>query len=257
MNFFLLLIVEKIRRTAATCGGKLAAAAVGAAGVVIFCLVRLPWELEIVLQLFMIPGLMVFIAYKKKNIETWILNFVTLYMTAFLLGGIFTFIFSHSTIQNCLYQLNYHRSYEKPKIFFVIPALTALCMSAAGFWLKLRRFSKIRHTVDAVLIIHGVRVGLRALIDTGNRLYEPIGHQPVSIVEMSCVSRYFFEEDKLKLKVVPFHSIGKKEGILYALPVDTLEIPERGIKKESALVAFYDGTIGGGCHMILHADLTE
>lgn len=242
---------------AATCGRKLAAAAVGAAGILFFCFIRLPPGVESISELFILPGLMVVIAYKKKNIETWILNFITLYMTAFLLGGIFTFIFSHSTIQNCLYQLNYHRINEKPKIFFIVPALTALIISAAGLWLCVRRFSKMRHTVDAILIIHGVRVELRALIDTGNRLYEPIGHKPVSIVETACVSRYFFETDKLKLKVIPFHSIGKKRGILYALPVDALEIPERRIRKEAALIAFYDGTIGGGCRMIVHSDLAE
>ena len=52
-------------------------------------------------------------------------------------------------------------------------------------------------------MIHENRVELEAIIDTGNRLYEPIECRPVSIVESAAVRQYFNETDRKRISSRP------------------------------------------------------
>lgn len=253
MNIFLLAITGKIRRMSAKIGDVCQGAACGAMIAVGLSILRLPALLEAAAGWIGIPALMVMLAFKKKNIDTGIINFITLYMTAFLLGGSFTFLFGHTAVYSCLSPVRTIQ--EKSAVIFLCCGAGALLLTMTC----LRFFLTQKQTgcVQVILVIHEKCVELKAMIDTGNRLYEPIGHQPVSIVETAAVRQYFNDTDRKRIRVVPFHSIGRKHGLLYALPVDFLKVPEKNICIGGALIAFYSGTIDEKIHMILHPDLVK
>ena len=90
-----------------------------------------------------------------------------------------------------------------------------------------------------LLTVKGLEV--RALVDTGNRLYEPISQSPVMVVEQAFIKQYFKKEDMLKIRAVPYHSVGKRLGILYAFPVEAMEIKALNPEKGKGFCCFYDG----------------
>lgn len=66
-----------------------------------------------------------------------------------------------------------------------------------------------------------------ALIDTGNRLYDPFYHRPVILVEASMLEEILKqckEQQPEKLQYIPFHSIGKQNGILEGLMLDRVSL---------------------------------
>ena len=66
-----------------------------------------------------------------------------------------------------------------------------------------------------------------ALMDTGNKLYDPFFHKPVILVDekmMGEMLEYCRSECPEKLHFIPFHSVGKENGILEGITFDCVSI---------------------------------
>lgn len=103
-------------------------------------------------------------------------------------------------------------------------------MGAGGIlFLFLRHFS-LGHSQEnclcrATLVCGDNRLTVNALIDSGNSLTEPVSGKPVSVVEEE-VFRKLWHEEPPGFRAIPYHSIGRRHGILqgYLLPELQLEI---------------------------------
>ena len=104
---------------------------------------------------------------------------------------------------------------------------------------------------------------VKAIIDTGNFLKEPISKTPVIVVEkeklQEIVPSYILEnlnkiingdEIDLKeyipiLKIIPFTSLGKENGILVGLKADNvlIELEENVINIINVIIGIYDGEL--------------
>ena len=112
-----------------------------------------------------------------------------------------------------------------------IPVTGVLMMMAAGgvLFLFLRHFER-GHSQEhdiccATLICGNSRMTVNALIDSGNSLAEPISGRPVSVVDEKVFMGLKLNES-VGYRAIPYHSIGRKHGILrgYLLPELRLEI---------------------------------
>ena len=83
------------------------------------------------------------------------------------------------------------------------------------------------------------------LIDTGNGLTDPVSGQPVAIMEETVWNEMQKEKRPEKYKVIPFHSIGKKRGILEGYEVERIEIECESEKKEltNVTIAVFQGKL--------------
>ncbi|MCM1541402.1 MAG: sigma-E processing peptidase SpoIIGA [Blautia sp.] len=118
-----------------------------------------------------------------------------------------------------------------------IPADGILALMGAGgiLFLFLGYFSpgsRREHGIcRATLICAGNSLTVNALIDSGNSLVEPVSGKPVSVVDEK-VFQGLWREQPPGFRAIPYHSIGRKHGILqgYLLPVLRLEID--GVTRE-------------------------
>lgn len=118
-----------------------------------------------------------------------------------------------------------------------IPSGRILVLMGTGgiLFLFLRRFSvgqgQENCVCRATLVCGGNRLTVNALIDSGNSLTEPVSGKPVSVVDEK-VFRSVWLNEPTGFRAIPYHSIGKKHGILqgYLLPELQLEVDgvERG-----------------------------
>ncbi len=147
------------------------------------------------------------------------------------------------------------------KAYTLPSAACALLMAAfaASLWSWKRKREETAFA-DVELIDGEARIALKGLIDSGNGLYDPISHRPVSVVERACLEGCVELERPEKFRVIFYHTLGG-EGMMQAFEIEKLKVKWEGQDWviEKALLGLYDGKIAksGGYQMILHPALLK
>ncbi len=151
-----------------------------------------------------------------------------------------------------------------------------LLLCAAGEYLLVSLGARLpghqsKRTVPVLLTCEGRRVFLRALVDTGNLLRDPLTGNPVLIAERQAAARLFPRhcaptEQELchpaacleqlsqrwtpsRLRLVPYRAVGTERGLLLAVRVDEMEVD--GVLHGSRLVAVTPGRLGDSYHGLI------
>ena len=255
LNFFmdtlLLFLIRKILNRTATPFRIILGGAFGAG---MACVVTvIPWVpswLKLMAGYGCINIGMIKISFSEMNRRMGLRSALWMYGMAFVVGGI---------LEVLAVLIPFFRTYGM--------GLMAVCMTAAvtcgiiGFLYE--RWKQRRQCVIFPVTVRWKdrEVTLRALLDTGNSLYEPISHKPVSIVEKQAMQAVFGQEGPGLFRAVPFHSIGKAHGILdgYEMTELIIFLESGKIKIERPMVGLFDGKLSAGAayQMILHPALTE
>lgn len=75
-------------------------------------------------------------------------------------------------------------------------------------------------------------VSIEALIDTGNSLIEPISGKPVAVLDKAVFEQVFGEQKPAVFRVIPYHSVGKKAGVLPGYRLDRIVVETEENAKE-------------------------
>ena len=103
---------------------------------------------------------------------------------------------------------------------------------------------------------------IKALLDTGNCLYEPLTGKPVCLVEYGRLKTCLKDGTVIPgIRAIPYHSIGKKHGVLLGVTVDKLIFQNQGRKYEQSgcIVGIYKGKLSesGEFSAIVHPDILQ
>lgn len=127
-------------------------------------------------------------------------------------------------------------------------------------WMQNRKENCLR-TVRIYVPALKQEIRVKALVDTGNHLAEPVNGEPVSVISeklAQSMSSCFRPE---KYHVVPYQSVGKDRGILnaYELPGMIIEDHGKQVSREHVIVAICNAGIPEESiyQMILHPRLLE
>ena len=138
--------------------------------------------------------------------------------------------------------------------------VSATMAAAVVFMLIYHRIMEERCIYEVVLTENGENIELKALLDTGNLLTDPVSGKPVSVVEETDTLRQWMIKYPQKYKVIPYHSIGNEHGILEGIVLDELMIQKKKEKKveKDTIIALYAGKLSkdGTFQMILNHDLS-
>lgn len=102
---------------------------------------------------------------------------------------------------------------------------------------------------------------MKALIDTGNFLKEPINGYPVAILGRAASEKIFKNREKLedRFYIVPYSSIGKERGILEGYKADKIVVDGKAVK--NVVLAIYAGEFEGQgdkkYDLLLNSELLE
>ncbi|GEM_PF-1004928 len=113
-------------------------------------------------------------------------------------------------------------------------------------------------TAEVQLFCGKENTKVTALFDSGNRLLEPLTGRPVSIADSAVILPLLEEgwEEKRGFVMLPYHSIGKKQGWMRGVVIDSMKV--RSGKSTAVykrpVIAVYEGQVsaGGQYQMILH-----
>ena len=251
MNLYLLSITGKVLKCTATHGRILAGALLGAGTICIIILLPV-CNLQIRLLFGVIPVSMIMIrvVFAIRRPKLIIKSSVVMALCGFFFGSIVLWI------TNKLVWMERWRYGIWTFAFF-------------GFFgyrflhILIGRLQKNKEeNLKEIRIPFGERnIHMKALLDTGNHLSEPVSGAPVCIMSESAAAQFqgcFVPE---RYHAIPYQSIGRKKGILnaYELPELVIEDSYREICCKRVIVAICNTGISEDSiyQMILHPGLIE
>ncbi len=216
---------------------------------------------------FILSIIIVFIAYNPQNVKKLCKTLLLFYLTSFVFGGAaFALIYivkpQNIIMKNGLFLGTY------PLKTVMLGAIIAFIVIITAFSVVKNKISKKALFCEIEIKINERIVKTKAMIDTGNMLKEPITNTPVVVVESTllyeCIPKeilYSLEDiiggdfgkvpDDIKeqyisrLKLIPFSSLGKQNGMLLGIKAEYIKIKteEQETKKTNVIIGIYDKSL--------------
>lgn len=287
IDFILLLLLKMVNKRSTAIVRLLVAAAIGGLTAVLVGI--FPWMNVIIRFLLMnviSSVIMLVITYGKMNITDLIKQVITLYLLTYFLGGLINSIYYQTNIRINIVSIGnllFSNLTWKAVFVIIIPVIPATLFV---LWLFRIINSKKRDMLDTELFFGEHSVSAKGLVDTGNCLYDPVFRKPVIIIEnillkelipmdlyqellmikrsISDNAPYMENPDilctnQLKIRIIPYRSIGKQKGMLLGLVLDKVLVKQGKdtICNEKVTAAIYDDKLSTGneYHVILHKEL--
>lgn len=287
IDFILLLLHKMVSKKSTTIRRLLLAAAAG--GLVAAIAGIFPW-MNVIIRFFIMTAIssaiMLLIAYGKMNMADFIMQLIALYLLTYFLGGLINSIYYYTNFRINMFRIGSlllsNLTWKSLLLYFIPAVFIVTC----GLWLYRILNSKKRDTLDTELILGERSVTTKGLVDTGNCLYDPVFKKPVIIIEdmllkeLIPVEQYrelitikksvsgnanetanpdLLSSNQLKIRFIPYQSIGMKKGILPALVLDKVLVKhgKSTVCNEKVTAAIYDDILstGNDYHVILHKEL--
>lgn len=251
MDFFLLIITRKISVNSKPLYRTTAASAVGAVYACIVVVTKIKYSIaEMVFTYLIIAVLMAVTAFGYGSIKVLVKHTGLLYAVVFFVCGIINIVYYRSSFGTVIY---YAAQYE------VMPGMSLIMLIVgiiiAGSILEIlpgqlsEFFGKYNSLYVVTLFNNGDKIRVKALVDTGNDLFDPISGKPVSVADCEDIMQVILKDGNAeeKFRAIPFHSVGEKAGIMEAYRIDRIEIEKDGevIKIDGPIVAVYKGKLSG------------
>ncbi|NLY67476.1 MAG: sigma-E processing peptidase SpoIIGA [Tissierellia bacterium] len=218
---------------------------------------------------FLVSVLMILIAFNPEKFNTFLKQISAFYLVSFAFAG--TIIGIYYILNNNTLSAKISFTNEKELIRYLITGIgLAIILIHYIFKYHKSKIQKERFLTNITISLNDKKANLTALIDTGNSLKEPISQEPVIIAEYNSLKeilpkslrKIYVEEDHLdlnkiakvmeeigddiKLRLIPFKSIGNENGILIGFKPDSISIyleNETRRLKEGIIVAIYNNKL--------------
>ena len=210
--------------------------------------------------------LIVYIAFNPQNAKKMWKYILIFYLTSFVFGGAaFALIYiikpQDILMRNGLFLGTY-------------PLKTVILSAIIGFFIIVTAFSIVKSKISKKDMFCDIEIKLnekiiktKAMLDTGNLLKEPITNTPVVVVEHTLLyecmpkeilnnlekiiggdfeklPRNIREEYILKLKLIPFSSLGKNNGMLLGIKPEYLKVVgEEERVSQNVIIGIYNKSL--------------
>ena len=210
--------------------------------------------------------IIIYIAFYPQNIKKMCKDLLLLYLTTFTFGGVATYLIYVVKPQNIIIKNGAYVGSYILKIVFLGGILGSTIIITA-FKIVKNKLSKKDMYCKIKVKLNGKDIILNTMIDTGNMLKEPISGLPVVVIEHTKLYNIIPKEilnnigpilggdfDKIpinikeeymsKLKIIPFASLGKQNGMLIGIKAEKIEIMEETNKKNrDAIIGIYNKSL--------------
>ncbi len=286
MDFFILFVVGKLSHRVIKIKRLLAA---GFFMALTYCLLMFLTALHTYLNIFAsvtILALGIFIAFKPEKVKEFLKLIAFSYISSFAIGGIAMFLFYFVNMPDVLGNI--------AGVTLGNFSLKLLITSTCFFYIILKlSYSWYKRVIIKKQVFYSVKIFLdesdvlfTALLDTGNSLYDPISNSPVIIAEFNAVKNFLPDKIKLiyyenneddltkllgnitessgfagRIRMIPFASIGKKNGLIIGFRPDKIEITlnENTVTENNVIVGIYNCILAkdGSYQGLLHPELIK
>lgn len=212
---------------------------------------------------------MVYLAFGANSIKALAKQLVLFYLTSFVFGGCAFALLYFVRPQDILMQNGVYIGTYPLKIA-LLGGLVGFIITYIAFRIVKTKFKKKDMIYNITIKIEQKQINLKAMLDTGNLLKEPITGMPVIVVEKqelysiipanllnhiqqliggeaSNIVNQIEEKNYLtKFRVIPFSSIGKQNGLMLGIKADEVIIQkdEEEIKtRNDVIIGIFEQTL--------------
>lgn len=191
----------------------------------------------------LISGFIVFSAFPFSGYRKFLKILGSFYLVSFIFGGFVVATLSFTSLGAKLGAI-----YSNGAIYLSLP-WQLLLLTSAGTYILISIFSRIRKkriarmdvSRNLTIYFRGKRIDIKAIIDTGNSLCDPITGTPVIVCEYEEIKNILPKgkgtilenliNAKLKVRIIPFSAVGKENGVMVGFVPDKIEVDCREAKK--------------------------
>ena len=211
--------------------------------------------------------IIIYIAFNPNQLKKLLKYTLMFYLTSFVFGGAAFALIYIVKPQEILENNGLVLNSNSLKVIF-ISAIIAFIVVIIGFKIVKNKISAKDMYCDLKIKINDKNIETKAMIDTGNFLKEPITNTPVIVVEHTllydCIPKEILnhmesilggdfseipdqvkEEYVSRLKVIPFSSLGKQNGMLLGIKAEKVIVKseEEEKKTENAIIGIYNKSL--------------
>lgn len=283
MNYIIIFATGVVIKTELKKWRNIIASVVGAIYTVVMYLNIIPIYSNFVMKMILSVAI-VYVSFKPKSIKKLIKDLVIFYLVSFVFGGcVFALMYflqpQMAQIRNGVFVGAY------PIKVALIGGLVAFAILQISFRIVKTKFSKKDMIFDVQVVINGKQVKVKALLDTGNLLKDPITGFPVIVIEHTSLKLIIpekvlnnldkilggdideltkddkFSETISRFRMIPFSSLGKQNGLLLGIKADSINVisDEKIDTVNNAIIGIYDKsfTKNGAYTAIFGLDMLE
>ncbi|MBE5976097.1 MAG: peptidase U4 sporulation factor SpoIIGA [Paenibacillaceae bacterium] len=256
MDFLVLSIVRRAMKYRLIRWRLILGAVLGAAWAVFAAAFPyLPVLLEMAVTYLGVSTLMVMTAFDLKRPKDIGKGLIALYLAAVAVGGIMEFLYQHTKAGYYIEQILRGNTGK------AIPFYQLIFLGAGSYfgirvmlrWLPGLWKAK-SNLYEVTMHYRGKEKKVTALLDTGNRLFEPVSRRPAHVVTYEAVRELC--ESVSEVVYIPFGSVGKSNGVMPGIFLDEMEVRQgddvRIIEKPLIAVCKKALSSSGEYQMLLH-----
>ena len=209
----------------------------------------------------------VFIAFYPQNVKKMFKLLVLFYLTTFTFGGVATYLIYVLKPQNIIIKNGMYVGTYVLKVIF-IGAIVGTIILIIAFKFAKNKITKEDMICKVKIKLNGKEIVLDTMVDTGNMLKEPLTGNPVVVVEKTSLYDLMPKEilnntelilggdfgkipENIKneyisrLKIIPFSSLGKQNGMLIGIKPEKLYVinEQSEEKKDNAIIGIYNKSL--------------
>lgn len=227
MDYMIILITSKIAKIKKKRIRKLAGAGFGALYSVIVIKPLTNHLFKITLVNILVAAVMVLISFGFMSASVYIKNVLLLFVVSFTMSGIINYLYYSTIIGKYVRNVLSGNSNKvvNARKFILVSVLAYILLSAiVRIIFIIRKDMELYY--DVKITFRGKSVVVRGLYDTGNGLTEPVSGKMVHIAEYKILKPLLEGDEKAKenIYVIPFHSIGEEDGIMYGIRMDEMVV---------------------------------
>ena len=261
----------------------LIASCLGAVYTVVMYLNVLPIYSNLIMKL-ILSIIIVYISFKPMSAKRLLKDVIIFYLVSFVFGGcVFALMYflkpQMAQIRNGVFVGDY------PLKVALIGGFVAFIILQLSFKIVKTRFSKKDIIYDVDVFVNKKSIRIKALLDTGNLLKDPITGCPVIVIEHKSLISVLpgkvldnldkilggdinelakdenFKKTISRFRIIPFSSLGKQNGLLLGIKADSINIvlDDKIENISNAIIGIYDKsfTNNGSYTAIFGLDMLE
>lgn len=227
MDYMIILITSRIAKVKKKRIRQLAGAGCGALYSVIVIKPLTNHLFKITLVNILIAAVMVLISFGFTSASVYIKSVFLLFVVSFTMSGIINYLYYSTVIGKYVRNVLSGNSNKvvNARKFILVSVLAYILLSAiVRIIFSVRKDMELYY--DVKITFRGKSVVVRGLYDTGNGLTEPVNGKMVHIAEYKILKPLLEGDEKAKenIYVIPFHSIGEEDGIMYGIRMDEMVV---------------------------------
>lgn len=210
--------------------------------------------------------IIVFVAFNPQGVKKLCKQLLLFYLTTFTFGGVATYLIYMLKPENVIIRNGMFVGTYVLKVIF-IGAIVGTIILIISFKLAKNKITKKDMICQVKIVLNKKEKILNAIVDTGNMLKEPITGNPVMVVERTSLYDLMPKEilnntedilggdfEKIpeeikgeyihRLKIIPFSSLGKQNGMLVGIKPEEVEvINEQSEIKKNVIIGIYNKSL--------------